>query len=251
MLHALIVDDEENGLRSLELLIKKFTPEIKVVAMTTEAIKSVELINNYRPDVVFLDINMPNMNGFEVLDKISFKNFHLIFTTAHEEYALRAIKQRAIDYLLKPIDGDDLRAAVVKVQKAIKQKLAVPDALRLLSELNEPEIIRVSVPTKAGVDLVSASEILYIEADSNNASITFANGNQTKVTRSLKEYEEMLCIKDGGFIRIHNSFIINVNYVTRYLKEDGGYAVLDNKKSIPVSKQKKDEFLKRINLKPE
>jgi two-component system, LytTR family, response regulator len=251
MLHALIIDDEENGLKSLELLIEKFIPEIKVVATTSEALKSVELINNYRPDIVFLDINMPNLNGFEVLDKLSFRNFHLIFTTAHEEYALRAIKQRAIDYLLKPIDAEELRTAVIKVKKVISEKKEFPDALSLLSSLNEQATVRVSVPTKTRIDLVSANEILYIEADSNNASITFTNGNQTKVTRSLKEYEETLCTKDGNFMRIHNSFIINVDYITRYIKEDGGYAVLGNKKSIPISKQKKEEFLKRINLKNE
>jgi two-component system, LytTR family, response regulator len=251
MLHAIIIDDEENGLVSLDLLIKKFVPEVKVVAATTDAIKSVELINDYRPDIVFLDINMPNMNGFEVLDKITFRGFHLIFTTAYEEYALKAIKKSAIDYLLKPVDKDELSKAVKKVQNATEQKKKLPDVIGLLREMNDISAVRVSVPTKTGIDLVLADDILYIEADSNSAMIAFANGSLVKVTRSLKEYEEILCSKDIGFMRIHNSYIINVQYVTRYLKEDGGYAVIKDKKSIPVSKQRKEEFLKRINLSSE
>jgi two-component system LytT family response regulator len=249
MLHAIIIDDEENGLRSLELLIQKFIPEVKVVASTTEAIKSVELINNYRPDILFLDINMPDLNGFEVLERIEFRNFHLIFTTAHEEFALKAIKQRAIDYLLKPIGIDDLQKAIEKVQKASKQKW--PEIYGFLKELKENAALRVAVPTKGGIELVPSGQISYLEASSNNATITFTNGKQTKVIKSLKEYEETLCTKESDFLRIHNSYIININCVTRYVKEDGGYAVMNNKKSIPVSKQKKEEFLKRINLSSE
>jgi two-component system LytT family response regulator len=249
MLHAIIIDDEENGLRSLELLIKKFVPEVKVVATTTEAIKSVELINNYRPDILFLDINMPNLNGFEVLDKIEFRNFHLIFTTAHEEFALKAIKQRAIDYLLKPIGVEDLKKAVEKAQRASEQKW--PEVFSVLKELKETTGMRVAVPTKEGIELVPSGQISYFEASSNNATVTFTNGNQTKALKSLKDYEEVLCTKDSDFLRIHNSYIININCVTRYVKEDGGYAVMNDKKSIPVSKQKKEEFLKRINLQQE
>lgn len=250
MLYALIIDDEENGLISLELLIKEFMPEVKVVATSTDAVKGVELINNFRPDIVFLDINMPNLNGFEVLEKIEFKKFHLIFTTAHSEYALRAIKKQAIDYLLKPVDEDDLRIAVEKVKRKIKENDKIPDAFSLLKEINERSQIKITVPTKSGIDMVSPDEIIYIEADLNNSVVTVKGDSQLVAYRSLKEYEIILCKQGSDFLRIHNSFIINIKYVTKYLKEDGGYAVI-SKKTIPISKQKKEEFLKRINLSSE
>jgi two-component system, LytTR family, response regulator len=247
MLHAIIIDDEENGLKSLELLILKFVPEIRIVATTTQAENSVDLINNYRPDIVFLDINMPGLNGFEVLNKVAFRKFHLIFTTAHEEYALKAIKERAIDYLLKPIGVEDLKNAVARVKNKIEEQNTLPDIRDLLSGMAGSSKTKISIPTKTGIELVMAEEILYIEADSNSTLIAFTNGKQVAANRSLKEYEENLCNGSYPFIRIHNSFIINIHYVTRYVKEDGGYAVMDNKKSIPISKQKKEEFLKRIN----
>lgn len=114
MIHAILVDDEPRVLRSLELLIQKFVPEIKVVATTSEPEKAVELIDDYRPDVVFLDISMPGMNGFEMLEKLTFRNFHLVFTTAHEEYAIQAIRQSALDYLLKPVDAGELKKSLRK-----------------------------------------------------------------------------------------------------------------------------------------
>jgi two-component system, LytTR family, response regulator len=247
MLHALIIDDEEHGLKSLELLIKNFIPEIKIVATAMDPEQSVELINNYRPDLVFLDINMPKMNGFEVLNKIEFKKFQLIFTTAHEEYALQAIKKQAIDYLLKPVNIKELKKAVEKAQAAIQQETQTPDVLKLLREISISSM-RVRVPTKAGVDLVPSEKVMYIEGHSNKAVITFSNGHQVKVICSLKEYEENLCLPETKFIRVHNSFIINLDHVTKYTKDDGSYTILMAKKNIPISKQKKEEFLRRINL---
>ena len=249
MLHAIIIDDETNGLVSLELLIKKYTPEIKIVEKCDNPFKGVEAINNYRPDIVFLDINMPNLNGFELLEKIEFKKFHLIFTTAHEEYALRAIKKNALDYLLKPIDAEDLKKAIEKVNKNINDHSVMQNALLFLNNLRESSDIKVSVPAKTGIDLVSAKDIMYIEADSNQAIVFLKDKSKINVMRSLKEYEKQLCDTGKNFIRIHNSFIININYVTRYVPEDGGYAVVQNEKSVPISKNKKEEFLSMINFK--
>ncbi len=247
MLHALIIDDEENGIVSLGLLLKKVAPHIKIVSTTTSATRGVILINDFRPDIVFLDINMPNLTGFELLEKIEFKKFHLIFTTAHQEYALKAIKKSAVDYLLKPVGKDDLIKAIQKVEKKITENEKVPDIYMLLKDLGEQQKQKVAIPTKTGIDLVSVDDIMYIEANSNSAVVTFNNGEQTPTSRSLKEFENHLS-DNIAFIRVQNSFIINVHRVSKYVKEDGGYAVMQNKKSIPVSKQKKEEFLKRINL---
>ena len=248
MLHAVIIDDESNGLKSLELLIKKFSPEVKVIATSTKAIEGVKLINDYRPDIVFLDIYMPNLNGFELLEKLEFRNFHLIFTTAHKEYAIKAIKEQAIDYLLKPIGSEDLNIAVEKVKRKIKEHQLPNDVYKLLSGLQETQNIKIPIPGKNGIDLVHHNEIIHIEASSNNCVVTIQNKDSALVSKSLKDYEELLCKQEMPFIRIHNSFIINVNYATTYLKEDGGVVVMKDKKSIPISKNKKDEFLKLINF---
>jgi len=247
MLHALIIDDEENGIISLSLLIKRVVPEIKIVATTVYAPRGITLINDFRPDIVFLDINMPDLNGFELLEKIEYKKFHLIFTTAHEEYALKAIKKSAVDYLLKPIGTEDLIKAIEKVKLKIKQNHQLPDTFALLKELGESQKQKVTVPSKSGIDMVAISEIMYIEANSNSTIVTFMDGKQLSSSKSLKEYESHLS-ENNDFIRVLNSFIINIHGVAKYVKVDGGYAVMQNKKSISVSKQKKDEFLKRINL---
>lgn len=249
MLHAIIIDDELNGLVSLDLMIKKYTPEIKVVAKTIDPQDAIELINNYRPDIIFLDINMPNLNGFELLEKIEFRNFQLIFTTAHEEFALKAIKQNALDYLLKPIAADDLKLAVQKITKNLNKEDIIKSTLQILKSLKEPIDIKVNIPAKDGVQLVSSSEIMYIEADSNQAIVVLNNKAKINVSKSLKDYEKQLCMENSKFIRLHNSFIVNVDYVTRYVPEDGGYAVVQNERSIPISKNKKEEFLELINFK--
>jgi two-component system, LytTR family, response regulator len=249
MLHAIIIDDESSGLKSLELLVKKYLPDVKIVASTMNALESVELINNYRPDIVFLDIYMPHLNGFEVLDRLQFRNFHLIFTTAHEEYALRAIKQRALDYLLKPVDPEDLKMAVEKVKKKMAEKFAMPDLYKILQDIDEFRELKVSLPVKTGMEYLLAKEIVYIEASSNSTYIVSINREPITATKALKEFETQLCGKDLPFMRVQNSFIINLQYVSRYLREDGGYVVMQDKKSIPISRNKKDEFLKWMNIK--
>lgn len=248
LLHALIIDDEENGIVTLDLMIKKYVPEVKVVAKTTNPEEGVELINKLRPDIVFLDINMPGMNGFQLLEKVNFQRFHLIFTTAYEEYALKAIKKNALDYLLKPVDGDDLKRAVKKVIEKASSVSDYQNALNLLKNLREQREIKISIPVKDGIRVVNAEEIIYIEANSNHATVLLSDKSKHEVNKSLKEFETQLCDGSTRFIRLHNSFIINVNHVTRYLPEDGGYAVLADEKTIPISKVKKEEFLSMINF---
>lgn len=245
----IIIDDEFNGVRSLEILLQKFTDEVKVIASSTSAIEGAELINNYHPDLVFLDINMPHLNGFQLLDKLTFRDFRLIFTTAHREYALQALKEGAADYLLKPVGSQDLRETIDRVKKRMLEDRQVPDILDVLNGMTQKQPPRIAVPSKDRIEYVLISDIVYIEADSNSTQVLTVNSERPiQATRSLKEYESLLCTGDTSFIRIHNSYIVNANYATRYSKEDGGYVVMQDKKSIPVSKNKKEEFLRMINL---
>ncbi len=248
MIHAIIVDDEINGLRSLQLLLEEFSNEIKIVNLTNNAYEAVDMINNFRPDVVFMDISMPQLNGFEVLERLEFKNFYLVFTTAHKKFALTAIKYGATDYILKPIDKKELEACIKKIQHKIQEQGVRPDVFEMLKFINEKNNFKVHLPTKKGIEYVIPRNIIYIEANSNYSIVSLTNGQNVQVTNALKDFELQLCKKDFNFIRVHHSYIINIDYVTRYIKDDGGLAVLKGIKKIPISRQKKDEFLTLINF---
>lgn len=248
-LHAIIIDDEPDGVKTLSLLIEKFIPELKVIAQTTNALEGIDVINNYRPDVVFLDINMPILNGFQLLENLTYKNFQLVFTTAHTEHGLRALKSGAIDYLLKPIDIKEIRETLERLKiKRANQAFNYEHVLGLMAEQLATERFKVPLPRKQLVEYVLPHEIIYIEAQIHHSKIALVNREIICVTKPLKEYEALLCRPDEKFIRIHHSFIINVNHIRRYLKEDGGFAVMLGNKSIPISKYKKAVFLKAINL---
>jgi two-component system, LytTR family, response regulator len=249
MLHAIIIDDEKDGVNTLKLLIEKFVPELKVVASSTNAIEGIDLINNYRPDIVFLDINMPILNGFQLLENLSFKTFHLVFTTAHSEYGLKALKKGAVDYLLKPVDIDDIKTTVARIKsKNTQEQVNFESMLRYMEEKIIFERFKVPLPAKNTIEYVYPNEIIYIEADMHHSKVKLINHEFVVVFKPIKDYEALLCKDEDKFIRIHNSFIINTNHIMRYLKEGGGYAVMKDSKSIPISKQKKLALLKAINL---
>lgn len=247
-LHAIIIDDEFNVLRTIELLVQRFIPDVKIVGLTTDPIEGIELINTYRPDIVFLDINMPSLNGFELLEKLDYTGFSLVFITAHQEYAIKAIKRAASDYLLKPVDVNEIIAAVEKVRKKRQDPHFVTDVKHLLQDIVGARNLRIPIPVKNSIEYVFPASIICIEGASNNCKILLANLTWLEVNRSLKEYEDLLCRDGQYFMRVHNSFIINLNHVIRYVKEDGGQVVLQGNKVIPISKNKKIEFLRAFNL---
>ncbi len=250
MIHAIVIDDEYNGIRSLELMLAKYAPDVKVVATATDPYEGIGLINNYRPDVVFLDISMPGISGFELLDALVYKNFFLVFTTAHEEYGLKALKNNALDYLLKPVSAAELEQAIQKIKNRMQSRPDMSSVFGLLREVLSQPRVRIPLPTKMSTEYVEAKEILYIEGRSNSSVVNLVSGNTVKVSVTLKVYEQLLCKPHMQFIRIHNSYIINVDHATRYLKSEGGFVVIQNKKNIPVSKHKKEEFLKMITINP-
>lgn len=248
MIRALIIDDEEHGIKSLELLLAKYCPEIKLVASSSSPRQSIELINDYQPDIVFLDIYMPEMNGFDLLEQLSFRNFHLIFTTAYREYALKALKANAFDYLLKPIDFEELQKAVEKVKLKQSNNHKIAELLGIMNESMESKHLKLMLPTKTSIESVLSNEIVYIEAQSNHSLVALVNKQQHLTLKSLKEYEELLCQGESRFFRIQNSFIINLNEVVRYTKEDGGFVSMSDGKEIPVSKLLKKDFLSKFGL---
>jgi two-component system, LytTR family, response regulator len=247
-LRAIIIDDEQKGINSLKLLIEKFISDVKIVAESTDAEKGIELIENYKPEIVFLDINMPHLNGFELLQQLKYRGFSLIFTTAHEEYAIKAIKNNALDYLLKPIDNEDLEKAVEKVRERVNKKQQLPDIEKLFSDLNAQSQGKIPFHTKDKVEYLSKSDIVRLESDSNYTNVYTAGGTKLMISKTIGDYESLLCNKENNFMRVHQSHIINLNHVTRFTKDNGGTIITKDNCQIPLSKNKKEEFMKWLGV---
>jgi two-component system LytT family response regulator len=241
VLRAIIIDDEPSGIESLKLLIEKFIPELKVVAATSEPSQGIKLITDFHPDIVFLDINMPEMNGFEMLNNLSFRNFALIFTTAHAEHALRALKSNALYYLLKPIDIEDLQEAVQKV-KSGKEKKKLPDLSKFYSDLDKNN--KIALNTKNRVEYLDKRDIIRLESDSNYTHVYNVNGEELTISKTIGEFEDLLCKPGSIFMRVHQSHIVNLNHVVRFKKDSIGVIITRDSCEVPLSKQKRDEFLK-------
>jgi len=250
MLRAILVDDEPRGLSALKLLVEKYCPDIKIVAICTSPINAIEQINSYHPEIVFLDINMPEMNGFEMLSKLDWNKFHLIFTTAHQEFALKALKSNALDYLLKPIDKIELNRAVEKVKKKIEQKDDTQNLIRIetfLKDLKLEHFGKIKIHSRYGIDAIEPSTIISLESKSNYTHFIIEDREPLISTRGLKDYEFILCAHKNYFMRVHHSYIINLRKVQRYMKSSDS-VVMHNNQKIPISKSRKEEFIKWLGL---
>ncbi|MBL7932064.1 MAG: response regulator transcription factor [Bacteroidia bacterium] len=244
ILRSIIIDDEDKGIDSIELLLKRYVPEVKIVSTTTDPEEAIELIENYKPEIIFLDINMPEMDGFELLENLKWKDFNLVFTTAHQEYALRALKNNAIDYLLKPIDHHELKSAVERIQKRMAEQ---NDALwkfnynELLQDIQKKQKQRIIIHTRSGVESIDLDNIICLQAESNYTYIFLDGGEKIVTTKTLKEFENQLCEDNNKFMRVHNSYIVNLNKVVRLIKSSDT-AVLKDDFKVPISKSKRDDF---------
>ncbi len=201
-------------------------------------------IRKYSPDLVFLDVEMPKMNGFEMLEQLSV-NFHLIFTTAYDQYALKAIRFSALDYLLKPIDRQELKKAVQKAEQRIQipmtQQLEI-----LMQKIKQPlnPINKMALPTMEGLQMISIEAIINCESDDNYTRIILKGGKKLLVTRSLKEIEESL--EQHSFLRVHRSYLVNLNEIERYLKGEGGYLIMTDGSTVDVSRSRKELLMQKL-----
>ena len=246
MIKALIIDDEKHCIDNLQWQLKQYCPEVEVTATCTNAETGLNEIYRQQPQLVFLDVEMPGMTGFEMLEKITDINFDIVFTTAFNQYAIRAIKFGALDYLVKPVDKDELRAAIDKVIKhtrgeSLKQLTALLTHIRKSNDLSFQKI---ALPTMHGYELIPLNNIMYCESKNNYTDVRLNNRQHLVISRTLKEIEELLDM--SPFFRIHNSYLVNLQYAIRYIKGDGGALVLNNDISVPVSRNKKEELLKLI-----
>lgn len=249
-LRAIIIDDEIDGIKSLKMLIEKYVDRLTIIAETTNPIEGIKFIDNFRPDIVFLDINMPEMSGLDLIAKIQFKEFKLIYTTAHEQHALKALKLGTTDYLLKPIDADDLISAINKVKKVLVEKSTTLDLTASLGEVfnQTDKRNKILISDKEITEYCDQDDIIRVEAKSNYSLVVFKDKRSMLVSKTLKEFERQLCNAATPFVRVHQSHIINVNHCIRYKREDGGVVEMLDESHVYLSVQKKEEFLKRINL---
>ena len=240
---SLIVDDEILVARNLEILLGKYCPEVTVVGMAHSADDAEKHIRVLEPDLVFLDVEMPYGNGFDLLKRFTELKFGVIFVTAFDHYAIKAIRYSAIDYLLKPIDIDDLIAAVQKAQTQLKSKNLSQSLDMLLTNISQPTMKQqmLSLPTMDGMIFINLNDILYCKSEGNYTEFYLTNGQKPLATRQMGSYEELL--PEPYFCRVHRQYIVNVNKVSKYIKGRGGYVVMNDGKIIDVAARKKDDFL--------
>ena len=244
MIKAIAIDDEVHCLETLSILLKESCPQVQLLQQCRSAKKGLEAIEKNKPELVFLDIEMPVMNGFELLEQFTEISFAIIFTTSYDQYAIKAIHFSALDYLLKPIDPNELKLAVKKVEEQRHLPMAEQFQM-LLKQINGKNsgFNKIAVPTAEGFELIPADQVLYLEANDNYTHLFLKNKNKIIACRTLKEMEEQ--IHDFTFfIRIHNSYMVNLNEVTKYMRGEGGYLVMSDGSSVNVSRSRKDALLK-------
>ncbi len=243
---AIIIDDEQNARSNLRMMLEEYCSEVDIVAEAKSAAEARELIQIHQPNLLFLDINMPNEDGFELLDSIEDKNFSVIFITAHNQFALKALKSGALDYLEKPIDIDELIAAVAKIKIDLPVKNEVTD-IKQLVDFFQHDISSgtIAIPTLKGYEIIKTSEIVRLEADENYTKIFLSDGKKCVSSMSIARYEKVL--NKNVFFRVHKSHIINTkHHLKEFSRQDGNIAIMDNGTTIPISRRKLTEFVNAI-----
>lgn len=243
---TILIDDEPDCLGILNWQIEKYCPQLQVVATCDDARQGPALIDKLAPEVVFLDIEMPFMNGFELLRRVKEFNFEVVFTTAHDEYALKALKLNAIDYLLKPISKGDLKEAVEKVQKRLnlKSKEMQQAKLTSLHNLSQPSQQKIAIPLHDSILFFNIEEILFVESEGNYSTLYIKNKKPVVTSKTLRHFEDLLT--GYSFFRVHASYLINLAEVAVFRKTDGGSLIMSNGTEVKISRSRKDEFLKLL-----
>lgn len=245
MITTIIIDDEAKGRLALREKLSAYCKQVNVLAEASNGQEALLLIQHHKPQLIFLDIEMPRMNGFEMLNALPEKKFHIIFTTAYDQYAIKAIKYAAFDYLLKPIDIEELKTAVEKIEQ--KENHYTQNQAELLQQnLQHPkkQLNKLAIPTLEGLLFFDINDIIHLEANSNYTLIYFSSRPKITASKTLKEFEDIL--PENIFFRTHHSHLINLNYIKRYIKGDGGQIELQNGNYVDISRRKKEEFLKAI-----
>ncbi len=244
MKKILIIDDENRTRELIAKMIDSFGFDVQAIAEGENVQSGIAAIEKHQPDIVFLDIQMPDGTGFDVLASITNKNFEVVFITAHEEFAIKAIKFSALDYLLKPVDLSELKAAVEKAINTIKNKGEQAQYEVLQHNMNPSQKKRLVLKTQESVHVVELDQIIRCESDRNYTSFYLLDGKKILVSKTLKEYETLL--SGHNFLRVQQSHLINLNYIDRYDKKDGGAVVMKDGSEVPLSSAKREVFFQRL-----
>ncbi|MDE0771772.1 MAG: LytTR family DNA-binding domain-containing protein [Salibacteraceae bacterium] len=239
---CVLVDDEENATKVMSKFLESYCPNVDVLAIAHNMENGIKAIEENNPQLVFLDIEMPNGTGFDLLERMGDKRFHVVFVTAYDHYAIQAIKNQAIDYILKPIDIDDLVAAVEKVKKKIKEPTSVKD---VLNRVKIEEKAKLAVPTLYGHKFIDPKHIVHVRAEGSYSVIYTENEGQIMISKNLKSIENAL--KQDNFLRVHRSHIVNLDKVTEFHKNDGGYLVMETDERVEIGSSNRAQIVETLN----
>ncbi|MFI5151380.1 MAG: LytR/AlgR family response regulator transcription factor [Bacteroidia bacterium] len=247
MIKAILVDDEKKGRELLEIMIREHCPEVVIIGSAGNIREAGELVNTLHPDLVFLDIEMAGGSGFDFLEQQDTSRFSVIFVTANNQYAIKAFRFSAIDYLLKPVDEEELVTAVKKVEDRLLSKSPPADmnSFKLNYNTIRKSSTKLALSTQSGLLFIEIAEIMRCEADGKYTTCYLSDGKKHLVTKNLKEFEDFL--SDHNFIRVHHSHLVNMECIREYISGRGGYLIMNDGKNISISQRKKEEFLRRLN----
>lgn len=243
MIKAILIDDEVHCLDTLSMILEDYCKDVQVAEKCLSATEGLAAIEKFKPDLVFLDIEMPVMNGFDMLDKFDHIPFSVIFTTSYNQYAIKAIRFSALDYLLKPIDPKELVAAINAIQKQ-QHKPTIEQFAMMKGHLQNRQngFQNIAVPTLEGFEMIPAVDLIRCEAEDNYTHLYLKNGKKVTACRTLKEMEEHL--KDFSFfLRVHHSYMVNLNEISKYIRGEGGYLVMNDGSTINVSRSRKEALM--------
>ncbi len=240
-MNVLIVDDEQKARETIKEVIKLYCPQVTVVN-EADGVKSALIhINSQKPDLILLDIRLNDGNGFDIIDQIRSHNIVIIFITAYNEYAIKAFRVAALDYLLKPIDAEEFALSLERAYEKIKASKLSERIDAFLQNMKTGELKKITLKTNENIHIVNISDIIYCEADKNYTTFYLINTTKILVSRTLGEFEELL--SGSGFMRVHQSFLINLSNITSYEKGDGGFVITSGNHKIPVSTRKKEQLM--------
>lgn len=239
-MRAILIDDEISNLENLRTLLEKHCPQVDILATAQNVTDAVDVIETHLPHLIFLDIQMGEHTGFDVLNLLPRRNFEVIFVTAYDQYGIQAVKFAALDYLLKPVDIEELKTAVSKAEQKLAAQTQTAQLDFLLQQIKTPQptVSKIALPMQSEIRYIALSEIMRCEADNTYTFFFLANNEKLLVSKPLKEYADLL--KPNGFLRTHQSHLVNPKFVKSWLKEDGGVLLLTSGDKIPISKANKE-----------
>lgn len=241
-MRTLIIDDEPDCRNATRLTIQKYCPDIQIIGEATGVADGLSAIRNLNPELMLLDVQMQDGTGFDLIEKLGHFQMKIIFITSFDTFALKAFRCSAVDYILKPIEPEFLIKAIAKARETQTSKL-FQQQIEILLNKNAPSK-RMALPVQDGLIMIETEQIAYCESDSNYTTFIMANGAKYVVSRTMKDFEDVF--PDASFMRIHKSYLVNIKFITRYIKGDGGEVVMQNKVTLPVSRLRKEALIDRL-----